>query len=143
MSNGLFEMKALYLAHFLKKYDEILEEGIQMNPLPKVDKPKGGKSKKGKVRALIHRLSTYKASVCLFARNFKAPFTNNQAERDIRMSKVKKKIVGTFRTLKVVQTFVKFMTYMSTLAKNGVGAFEAIKTVMKGESTNLFLTATE
>ena len=143
INNGFFEMKPLYLTHFLKKYDEILEEGIQMNPLPKVIKPKPGKPKKGKIRALIHRLSTYKASVCLFVTNFKVPFTNNQAERDIRMSKVKKKIVGTFRTLNGAKTFVKIMAYISTLSKNGVGAFEAIKAVMKGESIKLFLTATE
>ena len=141
--SGLYEMKSLYLEHFLKKYDETLEEGIQMNPLPKVIKSKRGKPKKGKIRALIHRLSIHKTAVCLFVTNFKVPFTNNQAERDIRMSKVKKKIVGTFRTYEGAQTFVKIMAYMSTLSKNGVGAFEAIKAVMKGESIKLFLTATE
>ncbi len=143
MRSDLYEMKPLYLEYFLKKYDEILEEGIQMNPLPKVIKPKRGKPLKGKKRALIHRLSIHKAAVCLFVTNFKVPFTNNQAERDIRMSKVKKKIVGTFRTYKGAQTFVKIMAYMSTLSKNGVGAFEAIKAAMKGESIKLFLAATE
>ena len=59
------------------------------------------------------------------------------------MSKVKKKIVGTFRTYEGAQTFVKIMAHMSTLSKNGVGAFEAIKAVMKGESIKLFLAATE
>ncbi|MBI9015607.1 MAG: IS66 family transposase [Clostridiales bacterium] len=143
MNNGIFEMKPIYLTHFLKKYSEILEEGIRMNPLPKVVKPKPGKPAKGKIRALIHRFLIHKASICLFATNFKVPFTNNQAERDIRMSKVKKKIVGTFRTLRGAETFVKIMAYMSTLSKNGVGAFESIKAVMKGESINLFLAATE
>ena len=143
ISNSIFEMKPLYLEYFLNKYDEIIEEGIKMNPLPKVIKPKQGKPKKGKIRALIHRLSIHKASVCLFATNFKVPFTNNQAERDIRMSKVKKKIVGTFRTLEGARTFVKIMAYISTLSKNGVGAFEAVKAVMKGTSIDLFLEVTE
>jgi transposase len=143
MNNGFFEMKPLYLAHFHKKYDEIIEEGIEMNPLPIVIKGKPGKPAKGKIRALIHRFSIHKASICLFVTNFNVPFTNNQAERDIRMTKVKKKIIGTFRTLKGAETFVKIMAYMSTLSKNGVGAFEAIKAVMKGESINLFLAVTE
>lgn len=143
ISNDFSEMKPLYLEHFLKRYDDILEEGIQMNPLPERVKGKRGRPPKGKKRALLDRLSTHKGSVCLFATDFNIPFTNNQAERDIRMSKVKKKIVGTFRTPKGADTFVKVMAYVGTMSKNGVGAFVAIKAAVEGRALSLFLSATE
>jgi transposase len=143
ISNGFSEMKPLYLEHFLKRYDDILEEGIQMNPLPKKVKGKRGKPPKGKKRALLDRLSTHKVSVYLFATDFNVPFTNNQAERDIRMSKVKKKIVGTFRTPEGASTFVKIMAYVGTMSKNGIGAFEAIKAAVEGQALSLLLSATE
>ena len=41
-------------------YDEILTRGMQQNPIPKKEKGKRGKPKKGKIRALIDRLIAYK-----------------------------------------------------------------------------------
>lgn len=143
IANDLLEMKPLYLEHFLKRYDEIIDEGVKVNPLAEISQPKRGRPKKGKVRALLHRLSIHKESVCLFLTNFNVPFTNNQAERDIRMAKVKKKIAGTFRTPEGAQTFVKVMAYTSTLSKHGVGSFESIKAVIKGNALNLLLAMTE
>jgi hypothetical protein len=87
-------MKPLYLEHFLKRYDDILEEGIQMNPLPK-------------------------------------------------KIKEKKKIAGTFRTREGADTFVDVMAYVGTMSKNGVGAFEAIKSAIEGRTLSLLLSATE
>lgn len=141
--NGFAEMKSLYLEHFLKRYDDILDEGFQMNPLPEKTKRKRGRPSKGKTRALLDRLSTHKGSVYLFVTDFSVPFTNNQAERDIRMSKVKKKIAGTFRTPEGADAFVKIMAYVGNMSKNGIGAFEAIKAAFKGQSLNLLLATTE
>jgi transposase len=141
--NGFSEMKPLYLKFFLDKYDEIIIRALEMNPLPEVIKAKRGRPAKGKVRALIDRLLTHKASVCLFITDFKVPFTNNQAERDIRMTKVKKKIAGTFRTTDGANTFIKVTSYISTLAKNGVGTFNAILEAIKGNSVQLLIAATE
>ena len=143
IANGLLEMKPLYLEHFLKRYDEIIDEGIKANQLTEIVKPKRGRPKKGKTRALLHRLSKHKESVCLFLTNFNVPFTNNQAERDIRMAKVKKKIAGTFRTSEGAQTFVKVMAYTSTLSKHGVGSFQSIKAAIKGKALNLLQAVTE
>jgi len=54
--------------------------------------------KKGTLLALVERLANYMVSVCLFIHNFNVPFDNNQAERDLRMIKVKTKVSGCFRT---------------------------------------------
>ena len=79
---------------FDKKYDELIEQARKENPLPKTTEKKRGRKKKGKILALVERLANYKASVCLFIHNFNVPFDNNQAERDLRMIKVKTKVSG-------------------------------------------------
>ena len=81
-----------------RQYDEILEKGVRQNPIPEREKGKRGKPKKGKIRALIDRLIKHKGDVCRFADNPLVPFTNNQAERDLRMVKMKNKVIGTFRS---------------------------------------------
>ena len=83
---------------FDKKYDELIEQARKENPLPETTEKKRGRKKKGKILALVERLANYKASVCLFIHNFNVPFDNNQAERDLRMIKVKTKVSGCFRT---------------------------------------------
>jgi len=60
-------------------YDEILEKVAEQNPLPKKEKGKRGKQKKGKIRALMERFREYKDEICHFADNAFVLFTNNQA----------------------------------------------------------------
>lgn len=78
---------------------------------------KRGRKKKGKARALIERLIKFKEAVCLFIRNFKVPFDNNQAERDVRNVKTKSKVSGCFQSLKVAQNYLTIMSYLSTARK--------------------------
>ena len=57
------------------------------------------------LRRMLNRLTEYKDSYLLFIRDYRAPFTNNQAERDLRPCKTKQKISGCFRTWGGVQRF--------------------------------------
>lgn len=68
---------------FDKRYNELIKQARGENPLPLVREKKRGQKKKGKILVLVERLDNYKASVCFFIHNFKVPFDNNQAERDI------------------------------------------------------------
>ena len=123
---------------FDKKYDELMEEARKENPLPKTTEKKRGRKKKGKILALVERLEKYKSSVCLFIDNFHVPFDNNQAERDIRMIKVKTKVSGCFRTEEGARAYLKIMSYIGTAHKQGYNAYEAIKNAISGNPDFIF-----
>jgi transposase len=76
------------LADWKARYEALLQEGYQANPPdpPKVSPPvKRGRRKQSAARNLLDRLSTHQDAVLRFLEDFSVPFTNNQAERDIRM----------------------------------------------------------
>ena len=94
--------------------------------------------KKGKILALVARLANYKASVCLFIHNFNVPFDNNQAERDLRMIKVKTKVSGCFRIEEGARDYLKIMSYVGTAHKQGDNAYQAIKNAISGHPDFIF-----
>ena len=87
---------------------------------------------------MVERLANYKAAVCLFIHNFIVPFDNNQAERDIRMIKVKTKVSGCFRTEDGARDYLKIMSYIGTAHKHGYNAYEAIRSAISGHPDVIF-----
>ena len=120
------------LQEFDRLYDTIIKWGYMENPFFAAADNKRGRKKKGKTRALIERLDTYKASVCLFIYNFAVPFDNNLSERDLRMIKTKTKVSGCFRSLSGARNYLNIMSYVSTAKKQGFSAYEAIKQAVLG-----------
>ncbi|MFH0990617.1 MAG: transposase, partial [bacterium] len=84
------------------------------------------------VRNLIERMSNHHDAVLAFMEDFRVPFTNNQAERDLRMLKVKQKISGTFRSRAGANAFCRIRGYISTASKNARSAFDAIVMAFNG-----------
>jgi transposase-like protein len=67
-----------------------------------------------------------------FLYDFNIPFTNNRAEQDIRMIKVKQKISGSFRTFRGAESFLAIRSYISTARKNRLPIFPAIVSALNG-----------
>jgi len=69
---------------------------------------------------------------CLFLTDWRVPFDNNQAERDLRPAKTKQKISGCFRTIIGSEGFGDIRSFLSTAKKQGVAVFEAILHALHG-----------
>ena len=102
-------------------------------PAPPPDKPKkrgrrGQTEAKNVLDALLHRAH----QVLAFLDDLRIPFTNNLAERDLRMVKVQQKISGTFRSEDGATAFCRIRSYLSTLHKQGRPLLEALVAVFVG-----------
>lgn len=127
-----------YLHKFDKRYDEIIQQAYEENPLPESTSKKRGRKKKTKVLNLVGRLENYTESVCLFIKNLSVPVDNNQAERDLRMIKVKTKVSGCFRSEEGAQEYLTIMSYIGTAHKHGINAYTAIREALSGNPDIIF-----
>ncbi len=123
---------------FADVYDKILAEGFAANPVPEKTGKKG-RPKQPPPKNLLDRLQKNKQQVLAFMYDFRVPFTNNLAERDVRMVKVKEKISGSFRTLNGAKTFCAIRSYISTVRKQGSNVLDALEFALCG---NPFLPST-
>jgi len=92
-----------------------------------------GRLKRSKSRALLERLINFKDDVLRFLDNPLVPFTNNQGENDIRMTKVHQKISGSFRSKKGAEIFCRVRSYLSTCRKHDVSSSLALELLFRGE----------
>lgn len=122
------------LNKYRQQYNDIIQEGLKDNllsnsPPSQSKKAKRGRKKKTKPRNLVERLNEFADDVLRFFYDFKVPFDNNFSERDLRMMKVKLKISGCFRSLNGAKYFARIRSYIGTASKQGVNAFEAIRSL--------------
>lgn len=119
------KLSAVKAAQRLEEYRNLLAAGNKECPTV-VDAKGKPKRKQSKSRNLLERLLKHEMEVLLFMYNSIATFTNNQGERDLRMSKVQQKISGCFCTLDSAKNFCKVRSYLSTCAKHGISATDAL-----------------
>ena len=135
VAKGKTKLSRYYHHKFDLEYDRIMKLADEESPVPSDRHPNTkGRKKKGKERALIERLIKLKASICLFTKDFRVPFDNNQAERDVRNVKTKTKVAGCFRTESGAQAYLDVMSYISTGRKHGLSAYEALTAAFAGNA---------
>lgn len=129
---GLDALPAVEVEHLQGRYDAILETAAQRNP-PR-SPPPGSKRrvKQSPAYNLVKRLREKRDDVLRFITDLRVPFDNNQAERDMRMAKLKQKISGTFRTHAGIERFATIRSYLSTLHKQGADIFQALVLTFQG-----------
>jgi transposase len=119
---------------FERRYDAILAEGLVFHeaqaPLVRAA-IKGGGKRRGRAprrtgHNLLLRLATRKNDTLRFLRDATVPFTNNQAERDARMMKLRQKISGGFRSLRGAMDFALIRSFFSTANKQGWNIIDAL-----------------
>jgi len=120
------------------QYFEILQQGFTAHralaappdtPVPK----KPGRRKQDDAKNLLDALLARAEQILAFLDDLAVPFSNNQAERDLRMIKVQQKISGTFRSAEGATAFCVIRSYLSTMRKQGRFMLAALTAVFEGK----------
>ena len=121
-------------ANLQKRYRNILTRGEkQLPPIPPKPSGKRGKIAKSDAHNLWERLKKHEAAVLLFAKKSEVAFTNNRAEQDLRMAKVKQKVSGCFRNSQYAHAYCRISSYLQTMANKGYNPLLAIQMALAGE----------
>ncbi len=133
--SGTTQLSKSAQTRFVHAYQAILQRGFareQLEPMPVQPRGKRGRQKQSKAKNLLDRLCKYKEETLRFMRDFRVPFDNNLAERDLRMMKVQQKISGCFRTKEGATDFCRIRSYISTMKKQGHNLLESLRSVFAG-----------
>lgn len=118
-----------------RRYRRLLKKADTECPPPDESQRKGkrGRLKRSKARNLLERLRDFEHDVLRFMEVESIPFTNNQSENDLRMTKVQQKISGCFRSMDGAKIFCRVRSYLSTCRKQGMTATQALTLLFQGK----------
>jgi transposase len=131
-AEGRTQLEDKEASSFLRRYKAIIKEALAVNPPPIPSPGKRGRPKDTKAGNLARRLKEHREEALAFMYDFSVPFSNNLAERDIRMMKVQQKVSGTFRSPKGANDFCRIRSYLSTAGKQGMSVLKALAMAISG-----------
>lgn len=119
------------LIEYEKEYDEIIQRGIKQN--------EGTPSKylKNKEKAVLNRLIKYRENYLNFLKDFEHPFDDNLSERDLRATKLKKKVSGCHRSFEGLKDYSNIRTIIGTCIKQGISYFEFFKNILNNKPISI------
>jgi transposase len=124
---GATALAPVAIKGFVDRYWEAIRLGSAFHrSLPAPERRARGRKKRRAGHNLIERLKKHKDDVLRFLHDFAVPFTNNLAERDLRMMKVKMKISGSFRTFDGASRFATLRSVVSTARKHRWNILQAL-----------------
>jgi len=123
---GLARLTPEQLVDFEQSYLALLDRGDADNPPATERAHARGKLKQSPARNLLNRLRKHRFALLAFMFDFNVPFDNNQAERDLRMVKLKQKVAGCFRTSAGATLFCTIRSYIATARKHGISILQAL-----------------
>jgi transposase len=117
------------------RYRRLLNKAEAECPPPDEGQRQGkrGRLKRSKARNLLERLRDFEQDALRFMEVERVPFTNNQGENDLRMTKVQQKISGCFRSMEGAKIFCRVRSYLSTCRKQGMSATQALALLFQGK----------
>ena len=121
---------------YRSRYRALLDEAEKECPPPDESERKGrrGRLARSTARNLLERFRDYEAAILRFMVEDEVPFSNNQAENDLRMTKVQQKISGCFRSMDGAKMFCRIRSYLSTCRKQGLTSSAALRLLFEGKS---------
>jgi len=129
------KLTVIELTNLQKRYRAILTRGEKELPIiPPKPSGKRGKLAKSDAHNLWARFKAHEAAILLFAKEPHVAFTNNRAEQDLRMAKVKQKVSGCFRSEDYAHAYCRISSYLQTMANRGYNPLIAIQIALAGNA---------
>ena len=117
--------------NFADRYDALVADGLAANPEPAAGRKRNSLQRQS--FNLATAFSTHRRHVLRFMYDLRVGFTNNQAERDLRPTKLHRKISGCFRSKEGAERFAVLRSYLSSTRKNDVPAIDALVRLFNGD----------
>lgn len=126
---GLKQLAPTRQRAFATRYDTLVAQGMAANPEPTHAKRDYLERRSFN---LVSAFATHRQSILRFMYNLDVSMTNNQAERDLRPTKLHRKISGCFASQAGAERYAHLRSYLSTTRKNGVSAMDALTALFEG-----------